>query len=229
VLRAAGVWVVDERGVTRLRGATLAVHAGELLGVVGIEGAGQRELLRVLAGRLPPTSGTLELPAEVGFVPEDRLHDGIIPSASLTENVALRGAGRRRGRVGWRRWTEETRRVLGAFDVRAAGPDAPARTLSGGNQQKLVLARELRGGVAALVAENPSRGLDIRATAEVRERLRRARDQGAAVVVYSSDVDEVLALADRVVVMHAGALHELPVDRDRVARAMVGVDTVGVE
>jgi simple sugar transport system ATP-binding protein len=99
----------------------------------------------------------------------------------------------------------------------------PARTLSGGNQQKLVLARELRGEVRAVVVENPTRGLDIRATADVHRRLRAARDAGAAVVFHSSDLDEVLALADRIVVLHAGCLHEPPPDRDAIGRAMLGV------
>jgi ABC-type uncharacterized transport system ATPase subunit len=195
-----------------------------MVGVVGVEGAGQRELLRALAGRLLPVRVTDELPADVGFVPEDRLHDAVVPALSLTENVALRGAARRRGWIPWRALADETRTLIAAFDVRAAGAASPARSLSGGNQQKLVLARELRGDVAALVVENPSRGLDIRATAEVHRRLREARDRGAAVVVYSSDVDEALALADRVVVMHAGELRHTPRDRERVARAMLGVE-----
>jgi simple sugar transport system ATP-binding protein len=190
---------------------------------VGVEGSGQRELLRALAGRLAPTAGTLELPRAVGFVPEDRQHDALLLDFSLAENLALRDAGTRRGRMRWTWWADETRRLLAAFDVRSAGPTAPARALSGGNQQKLVLARELRGEVAALVVENPSRGLDIRATDDVHRRLRDARAAGTAVVVYSGDLDEVLLLADRVLVVHAGQVREAPaVDRDLVGRAMLG-------
>jgi simple sugar transport system ATP-binding protein len=121
------------------------------------------------------------------------------------------------------------------FDVRAPSIGATMRTLSGGNQQKLVLAREMTDAMAeeptsgiaspalqALVVENPTRGLDVRATAEVHARLRAARDRGTAVVMYSSDLDEVFALATHIVVMRAGTLSEVPLDRDAVGRAMLG-------
>jgi simple sugar transport system ATP-binding protein len=115
-----------------------------------------------------------------------------------------------------------------AFDVRAAGPSAPMRTVSGGNQQKLVLARELALDdtrlSCAIVLENPTRGLDVRAAAEVHDRIRAARDTGAAVVVYSSDIDEVLLLANRVLVVYAGTVREASVDRDTVGRLMLGAE-----
>jgi ABC-type uncharacterized transport system ATPase subunit len=124
--------------------------------------------------------------------------------------------------VPWRRIERQTRELLGAFDVRAAGPRVAARTLSGGNQQKLVLARELSDAPAALVVENPTRGLDIRASAAVRERLRAARAAGTAIVMHSGDLDETLALADRILVVHAGRVREAPRDRDVVGRMMLG-------
>ena len=224
VIRAVGVTVVDQAGTERVRDATLDVGAGEIVGVAGVEGSGQRELLRALAGRLAPSAGRVELPPEVGFVPEDRHHDALLLDFPLDANVALRGAGQRRGRVRWREWAEATGELLAAFDVRAAGPGAVAGSLSGGNQQKLVLGRELYGGVRAIVVENPSRGLDIRASAEVHQRLRAAAADGAAVVVYSSDLDEVLALADRVVVMHAGRLRAAASERGAIGRAMLGLE-----
>jgi simple sugar transport system ATP-binding protein len=162
------------------------------------------------------------LPDEVGFVPEDRHRDALLLDFALSENVALRGAGLRHGRIDWRSWAQATTRLLGAFDVRAAGAATPARTLSGGNQQKLVLGREVQGGVRALVVENPSRGLDVRAAAEVHRRLREARDGGAAVLVYCSDIDEVLLLADRVLVVHDGRVRETARERETVGRAMLG-------
>ncbi|CAA9341553.1 MAG: hypothetical protein AVDCRST_MAG11-2998 [uncultured Gemmatimonadaceae bacterium] len=223
-LRAVDLTLADEAGALRVRNVSVAVHAGEIVGVVGVEGAGQRELLRALAGRLAPRGGRVELPAEVGFVPEDRHHEAMLLDFPLAANVALRGAGARRGRMRWRGWAAATSELLAAFDVRAPSGAAVARSLSGGNQQKLVLGRELRGEVRAIVAENPSRGLDIRATDEVHRRLRAAADGGAAVVVYSSDLDEVLLLADRVVVMHAGTLREVAGDRTAVGRAMLGVE-----
>lgn len=212
----------DDRGVTRVRDASLAVHAGEIVGLAAVEGAGQHEVLRLLAGRLAPTSGRVERPAKVGFVPEDRHRDALLLDAPLFENTALHGAAARRGRMPWSALRESTAGLLTRFDVRAPGPGAVARTLSGGNQQKFVLGRELAEQPEALVVENPSRGLDFKATAAVQQALRDARHAGTAVVVYSSDLDEVLLLADRVLVMHAGAVHEVRGDREAVGRAMLG-------
>lgn len=109
-------------------------------------------------------------------------------------------------------------------DVRAAGVRQPVSALSGGNQQKLVLARELDAGAEALVLENPTRGLDVRAAAAVHERLRTARDTGVAIVLHATDLDEVLPIADRMIVVHAGRVREVPVDREAVGRAMVAMD-----
>jgi simple sugar transport system ATP-binding protein len=209
-----------------VRDASFEVRAGEILGVAAVEGSGQRELLRALAGRLAPAAGTLERPERVAFVPEDRHRDALLLDGTLTENLALHGAGRRRGLVPWRALADRTADLVARFDVRGGGPDAPARALSGGNQQKLVVARELAGaGDAApplVVAENPTRGLDILATAAVHARLREARDAGAAVVVHSSDLDEVLALADRVLAVYDGRVMAVANEADAVGRAMLG-------
>ena len=223
VVVAEHVTIVDERGSIRIEDASLAVRAGEILGVAAVEGEGQRELLRALAGRHPIAAGRLEAPADIGFVPEDRQRDALVLAFPLYENVALRGAGERHGRIWWGRVRARTRELLAVFDVRAAGDGVPASTLSGGNQQKLVLARELEGDPRALVVENPTRGLDIQAMAAVHARLRAARDRGMAIVLYASDVDEVLALADRVVVIAQRRVSEVPLDREVVGRAMLGV------
>lgn len=222
VLSLDGVSWRDPRGVLCVREASLSVHAGEIVGIAAVEGAGQHELLRLLAGRADATAGRVVRPARVGFVPEDRHRDALLLDAPLFENTALHGAGARRGRMPWPALRERTTALLARFDVRAPGAGAVARTLSGGNQQKFVLGRELAERPDALVVENPSRGLDFKATAAVQQSLRDARAQGTAVVVYSSDLDEVLLLADRVYVMHAGAVHEVPRDRDTVGRAMLG-------
>jgi simple sugar transport system ATP-binding protein len=222
ILRAIDLHVTDQRGVERLRGVNLEVRAGEILGIAGVEGAGHRELVCALAGRLVPTSGSVDRPDDVGFIPEDRQHDALILDFALYENVALRGAGKRRGVQHWREVERHTVELLEGYDVRASGPRAKAATLSGGNQQKLVLARELDGMPAAVIAENPTRGLDVRATADVHARLRGARDRGAAVLVYSSDLEEVLALADRVVVMFAGRAREVAREADVVGQALLG-------
>jgi simple sugar transport system ATP-binding protein len=161
----------------------------------------------------------------VGFIPEDRHEDAVMLERSLTENLALRGAGARRGLVDWTAVRERTQALLGAYDVRAASPEVRMRQLSGGNQQKVVLARELSelSPADAVVAENPTRGLDVRATADIHARLRAARDNGTAVILYSSDLDEVLALADRMLVIHAGTVRELALDRETIGRAMLGL------
>ncbi len=228
VFRADCLSVADHGGRLRVRNATFTVRGGELLGIAGVEGAGHRELLRALAGRARPASGTLDRPAVVGFVPEDRHHDAILLDRSLTENVALRGASRRRGRIDWSAIAASTARAIETFDIRASSPSARMRTLSGGNQQKLILARELSAtekepAPEALVVENPSRGLDVRATASVHQHLRGACARSAAVVLYSSDLDEVLALSSRVLVICDGVVSEVPRDRDTVGRAMLGL------
>ena len=224
MIRADSVDIVDGSGVLRVRGATFAVHAGEIVGIAAVEGEGQVPLLQAIAGRRAVAAGTLVAPADIGFVPEDRLRDALIEDFPLYENVFLRGAGRRAGRVRWSVERQETTRLLASYDIKAAGSDASARSLSGGNQQRLVLAREL--GTTSLVALNPTRGLDINASAAIRDRLLAARDAGAAIVLYSSDLDEVLALADRVLVLAQRTVREMtpPFDRERVGRAMLGLD-----
>lgn len=217
------VELADDRGVLTARDVSFEVHAGEIVGIAAVEGAGQREVLRALARRLVPRSGEVHLTGNVGFIPEDRHADALVLDFSQVENMALAGVGDRRGLIDWRTERTTTERLVGSFDVRGAGLEQPVRALSGGNQQKLVLARELEGNPTLVVAENPTRGLDIRATADVHARLREVAAKGAGVVVYSSDLDEVLELATRVVVMHSG--HVIPVARDReaVGRAMLGV------
>jgi simple sugar transport system ATP-binding protein len=223
IARLAHVWVQDERGVALVQDVTLAVRAGEILGIAAVEGSGQHALLRVLAARIAVTRGRADLPAKIGFVPEDRQREGLVLDLSLVENLALRDIGRRSGRIRWTVERASAARALREFDVRARGPSEKARVLSGGNQQKVILARELSDAPSLVVAENPTRGLDIRSTRDVHSRLRRAADAGAAVVLHSSDLDEVLALSDRVVVMHAGTLREVAGDRESVGRAMLGV------
>ena len=226
VFRADRIIVRDARGLAQVREASFVVRAHEITGVAAIEGSGQRELLRALAGRLRIHAGTLDRPIRVGFVPEDRHGEALLLDRSLVENIALRDAGARRGVLPWRALRERTAALMAAFDVRAPNEQSIVRTLSGGNQQKLVLAREMEDEnyPVAIVLENPTRGLDVRATAEVHARLRAARDRGAAVIVYSSDLDEVLALSTRVLVMHAGSVREVVRERDAVGRAMLGLD-----
>ena len=206
-----------------VRRATLVIRAGEIVGIAAVEGNGQRELLRAVAGRLHPLRGRREVAGPVGFIPEDRTTEGLIPGLSLTENVVLGSRADdpwiRRGRVDWRVARARTAALLSEYEVVAPGPDVPAATLSGGNQQKLVVARELARQPRVVVAENPTRGLDLRAAAAIHVRLRAAAAGGAAVLVYSSDLDEVLALAGRLLVAARGTLIEPP---PGATRAQVG-------
>jgi simple sugar transport system ATP-binding protein len=202
-----------------VRRASISVRSGEIVGVAAVEGNGQRELLRAIAGRVRPLRGRLEVVEPIGFVPEDRTLEGLIPELSLVDNVVLGSApgdpwitGQR---VDWRTARARTSELLEQFGVAASGPDAAAASLSGGNQQKLVVARELSRKPAVVVAENPTRGLDVRATEEIHGRLRDSAAQGAAVLVYSSDLDEVLALSHRMVVVARGTLLDAPAGASR--------------
>jgi len=222
VVRAENASVSRRDGSAAIAGASFAIHAAEIVGIAAVEGSGQHELLLALAGRLPAGPGSLELPGRIAFVPADRKHDATIPSFSLVENVALRGAGRRAGGMPWRGLATHTAALIEEYSITAAGPDAAAGTLSGGNQQRLVIARELADTPALVVADNPTRGLDLNATSFVLERLAQAAARGAAVVLYSNDIDELLTLAHRVLVVHAGRVSEVALDRDAIGRAMLG-------
>ena len=186
----------------------LEVHAGEVVGIAGIEGNGQRELLR--AFRAP------------AFIPEDRTTEGLIPSFSLTENLALRPA-EHRWRLDWGALERRMRALITERGITATGPGALAGSLSGGNQQKVVVARALEGSPRLVVAENPARGLDVSAAEEVFGRLRAAAADGAGVLFYSTDLDEVVAWADRVLVIAGGRLREPPpgADRSEIGALMV--------
>jgi simple sugar transport system ATP-binding protein len=224
VLALDGVGAEGDRGVPALHDVSLTVRAGEIVGVAGVAGNGQRELAEVIAGTRPRTAGTVavggrELPsgdsrapitAGLGHVPEDRMHTGLAPSLSIAENLALRSYRRppmerasflRRSRI-----REHAEEVIAQSDIRAPGPNTPARLLSGGNAQKVILARELGGSPTALVVAAPTRGLDVGATESVRALLATVAREGAGVLLISEDLDELLMLADRIAVMYAGRI-----------------------
>lgn len=222
VAQLRGTTVRDARGVIRVRESSLDLHGGEVVGLAGVEGSGVHEVVRLLAGRLPPTSGSVTLPATIGFIPEDRLRDAVIAPFSLTENFALRGAETRRGRLYWRQLAHQTAGIMVRHDVRATSAADRLETLSGGNQQKFVVGRELDEQPALVVAENPVRGLDIRASEHVMRELGTSAANGSAVVLYSADVDELLPFVDRMLVVFSGVVREVPVERSAVAAALVG-------
>ena len=230
-IRLDAVEVPRESGYgIALRHTSLSIRAGEIVGVAAVEGNGQRELLRAVAGRIMPLRGKLQVAQPVGFIPEDRTSEGLIPSLTLTENVVLglgtEGPWVRGGRIAWSEARNRTAELIRDYEIVAPAPTVRAGSLSGGNQQKLILARELSRAPAVIVAENPTRGLDIGAAASIHVRLRSAARAGAAVLFHSADLDEVLHLADRVIVLTRGVIVEVP---PAASRAEIGSMMLGTE
>ncbi|MEX2473092.1 MAG: ATP-binding cassette domain-containing protein [Gemmatimonadota bacterium] len=229
VARLKAVSVRTDRGWA-VRDASLEVRRGEIVGIAGVEGNGQRELALVLAGRLDPDEGRAVLPGGIGFVPQDRTTEGLIADFDMTENVGLalhdrwptaasadRGAGR--WLMPWAEARARAEDVRRRFEVMAPSVRTRAGALSGGNQQRLVVGREFAMATDLLVAENPTRGLDIAATRFVRARLQAPPTPAPGIVLISSDLDEVLALADRIFVMVRGRLVPVP-ERSRTREAV---------
>ena len=218
-------------GVTILDDVSLEIRPGEVLGIAGVEGNGQRELALVLAGRTLPTEGVVDVPPEVGFVPQDRSTEGLVPDFDLVENGALalhRDPDHRDGlRIDWRRVRTTVERMVREYSIATPGVSALAGGLSGGNQQRLVVAREVGMSEALLVAENPTRGLDVASAAFVHREIAALAEGGTAVVLISTDLDEVISLASRLLVLSRGRV--VPVegtspDRREVGRLMLGAD-----
>ncbi|MBS7539777.1 ABC transporter ATP-binding protein [Ancylobacter lacus] len=247
-----GACVLDLDGVSvgragerdRLVEATLKVHAGEIVGIAGVSGNGQGALAGLVAGLMAPSGGRADLAgtrlgaanpaarvaAGVGRIPEDRHRDGTIGALSVAENLVIETiAAPENQSAGFLRYGALRARAAQAirdYDVRCPGPDAAIRALSGGNMQKVVLARVLERAPRLVLAHQPTRGLDIGATTDVHRRLLAARGRGAAVLLISEDLDELFALADRIAVIHAGRLSPaLPaegLDLRRVGLMMAG-------
>jgi general nucleoside transport system ATP-binding protein len=221
-----GLVVEDDRGRVAVDHVSLAVRPAEIVGVAGVSGNGQRELVEALVGQRTPLAGAITIDGQpyratrgaIRFhgafsLTEEPLRSACVPRMSVAENLALRNFDRPPIAVGpWlrgRALLDQARRRIAEFKVKTAGPDAPMTTLSGGNVQRAVLARELSEQVSVLVAANPVFGLDFAAVAEIHGRILTARDRGAAVLLVSEDLDELLALSDRIVVMFGGRIvHE---------------------
>ena len=230
--------------VNAVDGVSLTVHSGEVLGVAGVEGNGQRQLVDALAGVIAAASGRVSVDgaeithapprarheAGLGIIPEDRQGWGLLLDMTVAENLAVAsisaGEYTDRGLLQWRRVRDDARQLLEAFDVRPPDPDLKALNLSGGNQQKVVLARELARQPKVLVAANPTHGLDVGATEFVRRKLIEVRDAGNAILLVSHDLDELFELADRVIVLYRGrVLYEAPIGEvgmNELALAMAG-------
>ncbi|MBY0381376.1 MAG: ABC transporter ATP-binding protein [Xanthobacteraceae bacterium] len=242
-LQIDGLTVKDHQGVTRLDNFTLTVDRGEIVGVAGVEGNGQSELTAVLAGMVLPTEGRIHLgsveltarspreitAAGVGIVPEDRHTVGSVTGMSVSENIYLNRLDEftRFGFLNRSALQQEASVLMQRFDVRARGPSSLFSSLSGGNQQKAVLARELTlRNLSCLVAAQPTRGLDVGAVAAVYSHIRGASDRGVAVLLVSSELDELLTVADRIVVLYRGRImgscRADPAQRELIGAMMAG-------
>ena len=223
-LSVEGLWAEGDRGVPALRDVSLSVRAGEIVGIAGVAGNGQRELAETITGLRRASRGTVRvdgrvLPngdpraaihARVAHIPEDRLHTGVAPSLTIASNVALKtyreGDYSRGPILRLRAIADRARKLIADFAVQTPGPNVPARQLSGGNLQKVVIGREFMGTPRVLIAAAPTRGLDVGAIENVQAYLREAAALGVALLLISEDLDEVLALADRILVMYEGAV-----------------------
>ncbi len=239
-LEIGGLWVDGDRGAPAVKDVSLTVRKGEVVAVAGVAGNGQRELADAMAGLRPYTKGSIRVDGEaprngdarsafeagVGYIPEDRLGTGLSPSLSIAMNLQLRSFRRE----SWgpflrlRRMREKAVEAIRAFDIRASGPDEETDYLSGGNLQKVVIAREFAENMSVLVAASPTRGLDVAAVETVHRYLLEAAESGTGVVLLSEDLDEILALNDRVVVMYEGRMSEV---HDRASVEEIGLRMAG--
>jgi general nucleoside transport system ATP-binding protein len=244
VLQTDELVVLDDRGHRVVEGVSLEVRAGEIVAVAGVQGNGQTELVEALAGLRKPASGTVQLdgvdvtgqsPAQLfarglAHVPEDRQRDGLVGSFSVASNMVLNQLGHApfsRGlRINRRAVTEHAEQLVGDFDVRTPSVQALASTLSGGNQQKVIVAREFFHARRLLVLSQPTRGLDVGSIQYIHRQIVAKRDEGVGVLLVSNELDEVLALADRIVVVCGGRIIDV-LDRSAASRERVGLLMAG--
>ncbi|MBT2333355.1 ABC transporter ATP-binding protein [Variovorax paradoxus] len=222
-LKVEGLKAQGDRGTLALHDLSLSVRAGEILGVAGVSGNGQRELVEVLVGQRPRLAGKVAVMGQpygahraenrslkVRSLPEEPLRNACVGDLSVAENMALRDFDRpplsRGGVLNFPFWRSRARGWIAEYGVKTQGEGAPIRSLSGGNVQRAVLARELAGDINVLIAANPVFGLDFAAVAEIHERIVQVREKGGAVLLISEDLDELLELADRIVVMSEGRI-----------------------
>ncbi|MEO1348839.1 MAG: ABC transporter ATP-binding protein [Cyanobacteria bacterium J06635_15] len=224
VLDIQNLWVNTERQVAALRGLALQVRAGEIFGIAGVDGNGQRELADAIAGLLPPQQGSIQMlspttkalgtdntaPGQIAYIPEDRQKQGLVLSFSIARNLILKAFARL---PFCRRWLLQSGMIsanaeaaIKDFDIRATSSQLKVSQLSGGNQQKVILARELAGEPDLIIAMQPTRGLDIGATAAVQQSLLTQRSRGAAILYISTELEEVMAMSDRLAVIYRGQL-----------------------
>ena len=235
--------VDDDRGLPAVRGVSLQVRAGEIVGIAGVDGNGQTELVEAITGLRRPKSGRVVvggreirhtsarkmLDAGVGHIPQDRQRLGLVLEFTIAENIALHDYNAPpESKWGWlfpRRLVARARELIGEFDVRGGGPNTRAGALSGGNQQKLVAAREVARDPKVLVAAQPTRGLDVGAIEYLHRRLVQERDEGRAILLVSLELDEILSLSDRILVVYEGRIvgeHGAEASEEEIGLEMLG-------
>ncbi|MBB5752930.1 ATP-binding cassette domain-containing protein [Prosthecomicrobium pneumaticum] len=245
VLAVERLWARDERGLPAVRDVSFEVRAGEVVGIAGVAGNGQTELAEVLAGLRPESHGRFRLgdvdltgrsPAAIraaglAHVPGDRMVRGVDRHASVAANILMtrqdRAPWSRRGLIDWSYVRHRAEELIGRFDIRTQGPDAPVKSLSGGNIQKVVVAREFSGDARFLLVDQPTRGVDIGAQEAIHDEIMRQRAEGRAILLISVQLDELIALADRILVMFngriMGALDAEGVSEDALGLLMAGI------
>ncbi|MEO7997442.1 MAG: ABC transporter ATP-binding protein [Gemmatimonadaceae bacterium] len=243
-LRIEGLTVASDRNTIAVNNLSFAIAPGEVFGIAGVEGNGQTELLEALAGLRRPRSGKIRLDdvditsetvreradAGLSHIPEDRHRRGLVLDYSIADNLILGRQHKFAKKFGLDREkvATEARNQIRAFDIRPPEPQVPARALSGGNQQKIVIAREMGRPFRVLLAAQPTRGVDVGAIEFIHAQLRKARDDGKAILLVSADLAEVLALSDRIAVMYGGqfacVLPAIDCDAERLGPYMTGAN-----
>jgi simple sugar transport system ATP-binding protein len=244
VLEVTGLMAEDQRHHPALRGVDLFVRAGEVLGVAGVQGNGQTELVEVLTGLRPAVSGTVHILGNdvtnarprvitelgVAHIPEDRQRDGLVLSFPVFDNLVLNTYNQppfaQRSGIQFDRVYEYADRVVKQFDVRTPSIALPVQNLSGGNQQKVIVARELSRPIRLLIAAQPTRGLDVGSIEYIHRRLVEKRDEGVAVLLVSVELDEIMALSDRIAVMYEGRIVGT-MDAEAITREELGLLMAG--
>ena len=246
VFRVEDLWVKGDRGEEAVRGLTFEVRAGEIFGIAGVEGNGQSELIEAIAGLRKVEKGKVYLkgvditgkkPRELydmgmAHIPEDRTHMGLILEMSVMENSILGMHWRKEFSKGflldWDKVEEHAKRLIEEFEVSAPGTKAPVKSLSGGNQQKLIVAREVSKKPEFIIAAQPTRGVDVASTEYIRNYLVKLRNEDKAVLLVSADLDEVLQLSDRMAIMYEGQFMGI-VRPDEVTEEQIGLMMGGVK
>ncbi len=246
VLKVNDVVIINDRNQVAVDGVSIEVHAGEILGIAGVQGNGQTELVEAITGLRPPLEGTIDFledeisqatPREItelgaAHVPEDRQRDGLILPFPVADNLVLntyylppftQGVIMQQEAI-----VESAVERIKEFDIRTPSPQTPAGSLSGGNQQKLIVAREFSRPIKLLIASQPTRGLDVGSIEFIHTRILEKRDEGVAVLLVSPELDEIMVLADRIAVMYRGKIGDtLPTDK--ATKEQIGLLMAGIE